>query len=113
MKGFENKPAKVFVVHGEDSVTEVFAKTLQDELGLDAYAPYSGTVYDLIQGTFVKETKGIRIVKAEKHAGNPVFERLLAAGARLMSIIRKNEHMANKDLAKFADQIDALSDKWG
>lgn len=113
MKGFENKPQKVFVVHGEDSVTEIFAKTLRDELGFDAYAPYSGTVYDLIRDEFVHEAEGIRIAKTEKRTGNPVFDRLLAAGQRLMSIIKKNEHLANKDLAKFADQIDALSDKWG
>ena len=113
MRGFESKPQKVFVVHGEDSVTEVFADTLHKELGMDAYAPYSGTVYDLLKGEFVLETRGVRIVKAEKRTGNPVFDRLLAAGQRLMSIIRKNEHMANKDLARFADQIDALADKWG
>ncbi|MCR5774071.1 MAG: MBL fold metallo-hydrolase [Lachnospiraceae bacterium] len=113
MRGFESKPSMVFVVHGEDSVTEIFAKTLKDELGLEAYAPYSGTQYDLIAGTFIKEAEGIRKARSEKHTGNPVFDRLLAAGQRLLSIIRKNEHISNKDLAKFADQIDALSDKWG
>ena len=41
-----------------------------------------------------------------------VFQRLLAAGQRLMSVIHKNEGGANKDLAKFADQINALCDKW-
>ncbi len=113
MRGFEKKPDKVFVVHGEDTVTETFANTLHDELGLDAYAPYSGTEYDLLKGEFIHQAEGIRKAKAEKHTGNPVFDRLLAAGQRLISIIRKNEHMANKDLAKFADQIDALSEKWG
>ncbi|MCR5747139.1 MAG: MBL fold metallo-hydrolase, partial [Lachnospiraceae bacterium] len=111
--GFEKKPDKVFVVHGEDTVTDIFANTLKEEKGLDAYAPYSGTVYDLIKAEFVNKAAGIRITKSEKRTGNPVFDRLLAAGQRLLSIIRKNEHMANKDLAKFADQIDALSDKWG
>ena len=113
MRGFESKPSKVFVVHGEDKVTETFAKTLHDELGMDAYAPFSGTVFDLLKGEFIHEAEGIRKAKAERHTGNPVFDRLLAAGQRLMSIIRKNEHLANKDLAKFADQIDALSEKWG
>ena len=113
MRGFEKKPSKVFVVHGEDNVTEIFAKTLHDELGLDAYAPYSGTVYDLAKGVFVNEAAGVRKAVTSRRTGNPVFERLLAAGQRLLSVIRKNEHMANKDLAKFADQIDALSDKWG
>lgn len=113
MRGFESKPSKVFVVHGEDKVTETFAKTLHDELGMDAYAPFSGTIFDLLKGEFIHEAEGVRKAKAERHTGNPVFDRLLAAGQRLMSIIRKNEHLANKDLAKFADQIDALSEKWG
>lgn len=113
MRGFEKKPDRVFVVHGEDNVTEIFAKTLKDELGLEAYAPFSGTVFDLAKGVFITEAEGVRKAAASRHAGNPVFERLLAAGQRLLSIIRKNEHMANKDLAKFANQIDALSDKWG
>lgn len=113
MRGFEVKPSKVFVVHGEDSVTEAFAKTLNDELGLDAYAPYSGTVFDLASGTFIRKAEGVRKARTQRQTGNPVFDRLMAAGQRLISIIRKNEHLANKDLAKFADQIDALSDKWG
>ena len=43
---------------------------------------------------------------------NTVYDRLLAAGQRLLAVIRRNEGGANKDLAKFADQIDALCDKW-
>ncbi len=113
MRGFERKPEKVFVVHGEDTVTETFANTLHDELGMDAYAPFSGTEYDLLKGEFIRRTEGVRKAAVSKHTGNPVFDRLLAAGQRLLSIIRKNEHLANKELAKFADQIDALSDKWG
>ena len=38
--------------------------------------------------------------------------RLLAAGQRLLAVIRKNEGVANKDLAKFADQVNSLCDKW-
>ena len=113
MRGFEAKPEKVFVVHGEDTVTEVFAKALQDELGYDAYAPFSGTVYDLIAGEFIVKAEGIRKAKAEHKTANPVYDRLLSAGQRLISIIKKSDRMANKDLAKFADQIDALSEKWG
>lgn len=33
-KAFEEKPKKVFVTHGEDTVTEVFAKRLRDDLGI-------------------------------------------------------------------------------
>ena len=37
---------------------------------------------------------------------------VLAAGERLMQVIRRNEGGTNKDLAKFADQINSLCDKW-
>lgn len=40
---FEGKPQKVFVTHGDDTVTELFADRLREEKGLDAVAPFSGT----------------------------------------------------------------------
>jgi metallo-beta-lactamase family protein len=36
----------------------------------------------------------------------------VAAGQRLMALIGHCKGMANKDLAKFADQINALCEKW-
>lgn len=111
--GFEKKPKKVFIVHGEDSVTDAFARTLTDEYNMDAYAPYSGTKFDLITNTFDYEAEGIRITASKKaHAANTVFERLLAAGQRLIGVIKKCEGHPNKELAKFADQINSLCDKW-
>ena len=41
-----------------------------------------------------------------------VYQRLMDAGRRLMGVIARSEGGANKDLAKFADQINALCDKW-
>ena len=41
-----------------------------------------------------------------------VFQRLVSAGKRLLRVIEHNQGGANKDLAKFADQINALCDKW-
>ena len=110
---FEKKPEKVFVVHGEDQVTEEFAKCLKEEYGFDAVAPYSGATYNLVDGSLEKE--GVIIRKAKKAAAvhsNTVFERLVAAGKRLMHVIMQNEGGANKDLARFADQVTALCDKW-
>lgn len=40
------------------------------------------------------------------------FERLLAAGKRLLTVIEHNKGGTNKDLARFASQIDSLCDKW-
>ncbi len=112
---FEQKPKAVFVVHGEDTVCDIFAETLEKEYGLCAYAPYSGAEYDLIAGRWIREGERVPVPKTEKagkKAPSGVYARLLAAGQRLMTVIKHNEGGANKDLAKFADQIHALCDKW-
>ncbi len=111
LEGFKEKPRKVFVVHGEDSVCKSFVECLQVEHGFKAYAPYSGTEFNLISNKLEYEAEPIAIVKKVK-AVSDVFNRLLAAGQRLLAVIKKNEGGANKDLAKFADQINSLSDKW-
>lgn len=109
---FEQKPRKVFVVHGEDSVCKSFVECLQVEHGLKAYAPYSGTEFNLLSNKLEYEAQPIPVVKKKARAGNDVFSRLLAAGQRLLTVIHKNEGGANKDLARFADQITSLCDKW-
>ena len=112
ISGFEKKPKLVFVVHGEDTVTDVFAQTLIDELDIDAYAPYSGTKFNLLTGTFDYEADPVPVTEKKHHTSSSVFERLLAAGQRLIGVIKKNEGHPNKELAKFADQINSLCDKW-
>ena len=62
----KEKPKKVFVVHGEDSVCDTFAGLLKEKLGYDAEAPYSGAVFDLIAGEFIEKPAGIPIVKEKK-----------------------------------------------
>lgn len=111
VKGFEKTPQKVFVVHGEDSVCNAFTACLNDEYGIPAYAPFSGTMVDLITGKIEKEAVGIPVKKKVQIVNN-TYTRLLSAGQRLMAVISHNEGGANKDLAKFADQILALCDKW-
>lgn len=109
----ERPPKHVFVVHGEDHVCDAFAKTLEDS-GYIASAPYSGTIFDLIRGEFVKEALPIAVKKktaARKRAGD-MYQRLLTAGQRLLSVIHKNEGLSNKEVAKFTDQINTLCDKW-
>ena len=116
IKAFEVKPQKVFVTHGEDTVTELFAARLRDEMNYDAYAPFSGTEFDLAEGEFLYEAEGVKIQKpaalqkASKAA--KVYEKLLALGYRLFSVIRKNEGCANKDLEKFSRDVQSLCDKW-
>ena len=113
----DNKPKKVFVVHGDDQVTTSFAKRLESELGYQAMAPFSGTVYDLAANQCIYEAQGIPAPKktpvtAAAQKVNEVYARLLSMGQRLMVVIHKNEGGANKDLKKFANEIQKLCDKW-
>ncbi len=112
IEAFKVRPKMVFIVHGEDSVCSSFAKCLSEEHGFKTYAPYSGTEYDIISGNFLKEGLPIPVKKKESTLVSDVYARLKAAGARLMGIIIKSEGLSNKDKAKFADQINALCEKW-
>ena len=112
IQGFTRKPQRVFVVHGEDSVCESFKLCLEKEYGFLAYAPYSGTRFDLATNAVEYEAAPVRLKKKAAKAVRDVSARLMAAGQRLLSVIQRNEGGANKDLAKFADQINSLCDKW-
>jgi len=117
ISAFKEKPLRVFVTHGEDSVAELFAGRLRDEKGLNASAPYSGTAYDLAANVCLHEAAGIRLEKKSGQAPKAqkaalIYEKLVAAGQRLMSVIRKNEGTPNKELDRFAREVQSLCDRW-
>lgn len=113
ISGFEEKPRKVFVVHGEDTVCTSFAECLKIEYGHHAYAPYSGTVFNLASGKLEYEAEPIPVKKKGRSpVAAGVYARLLAAAQRLLALVQKKDGMPNKDAAKFADQINSLCDKY-
>ena len=103
----------VFVNHGDPEAADSFTACLNDELGYKAYAPYSGTCFDLISGRFVVKTEGKPVEK--KTAGSrrvsPAFTRLITAAERLLRVCRGIEGRPNKELASYADQITRMADK--
>ena len=113
---FAEKPKRVFVIHGEDEVENIFVDTLTQK-GFTACAPYNGAQWAIGAEGAVCLQEGTR-VRIEHKASEgqsraaSVFQRLVSAGKRLLRVIEHNEGGANKDLAKFADQINALCDKW-
>ena len=116
---FKEKPTRVFVTHGEDTVTEVFADRLRDELGYDAYPPYSGTVFDIANNEILDAPIPRRIEHSEEsvHAPasrpeTPAYTDLRKAGEKLLEAIRHNEGGANADLAKFMEEVEKLAEKW-
>ena len=74
--------------------------------------PDSGAQVDLLKNNIL--TEGVKEKTRARTPSRPdtIFDRLVAAGERLMSVIHKNRGGANKSLAKFTDQINSLSDKW-
>ena len=113
---FKMAPKKVFIVHGEEMTAEFFAEHVKAEVGFSAVAPYTGDIYDLITGERVAQGERKKVEKKTSEniyrTKHSVYNRLVIAGERLVAVIKKCQGMANKDLAKFADQIDALCDKW-
>ena len=111
---YKKKPGHVFVVHGDDEVCVRFAAQLEERFGLRADAPFSGSVFDLAAGEWLKQTEGVPVRKEtpEEKRNRGIFELLVEAGERLMRVIHKNRECANKDIKKFTAEIHALCDKW-
>ena len=114
VSAFKEKPSQVFLVHGDDDVCTSFADLLHTDYGFEAAAPFSGSVYDLAAGAWLKQTVGVPLRReTERQKENrTIFELLVAAGERLMRVIRKNRECANKDIKKFTADVNALCDKW-
>ena len=78
-------------------------------------APYNNAVYDLTTGECLQPGNTARMPGKRAHHAEgetPMFRRLLEAGRRLMEVIQRNKGGANKDLARFASQVQSLADKW-
>ena len=121
LNAFEKKPRYIFVNHGSDEACSEFANYLKDQCGYNAAAPHSGTEYELITGKMLVRTENARTVKQQYYKGQrklkdqraiKVFNRLMASVNRLSVVAEKCEGMSNKDIARFADQVDQISDKW-
>lgn len=108
---FEN-PTHYFVVHGDREVAPYFAESLK-KLGLSAHAPQYTEVYDLLENRqvdvgYLPERKTHTAVGKVSAA----YQRLVGVGKLLQEVIVRSKGRTNKDLAKFADQLKQLIDRW-
>ena len=112
LRGFEQPPRLSFVNHGDPEASESFAACLNQELHYPAFAPYSGTSFDLLRGEFIRvaEPRPIRREGKERKL-SPSFTRLIQAVERLMRAAKALEGHANKELGHYADQITRLAEK--
>jgi metallo-beta-lactamase family protein len=110
---FSPTPTQVFVVHGDAPVADLFAGSL-NERGIPAHAPLYEEVYDLVSNTML--ARGIVLEAKPKSggasAGSPAYVRLLDVSKELEALISRSRGRPNKDLAKLADQLRRVMEKW-
>lgn len=110
LKGFSEKPGRVFVNHGDPESCEAFVSAIS-AMGYNAYAPYSGTVYDLAEDALVYEAEGVPIEKNGGKKINPLFTQLVAAAENLLNAVKKCDGWPNKELRIIIDQINKITGK--
>ncbi|MBQ6831289.1 MAG: MBL fold metallo-hydrolase [Oscillospiraceae bacterium] len=115
LEKFRSKPGTVFVNHGESESCEDFRQTLE-AMGYRAFAPYSGTEFDLLTGTVTVSTEGVPIERTALHKGSQrerrIFDELVAAAEALLALAKTRTGCTNKDNARLTDQIRSLINKW-
>ena len=120
LRALPQKPKKVFVNHGDDETCAQWAELIWKELGYATDAPYNGALYDLVTNSRLADGNRVKLADmapeeaaAKKQiSASAVFDRLVLAGKKLLAVIERNRGASNKDLGKFADQINALAGKW-
>ena len=110
---FTPAPKQVFVVHGDENVTEIFADSL-NQRGIPAHAPLYEEVYDLLENKML--AKGVvlerRPVAAGMATGSPAYVRLQNVAKELEALVGRSRGRPNKDLAQLANQLKQLMEKW-
>lgn len=109
----EDKPSKVFVVHGEDKITDIFAELVTNTFDIPAYAPYNGGSVNLLTGEVLETGNNVLIAKIKPSVKqkNDCYRRAVSAAENLLKIIKDSDGLANKDLLKYETLINNLSKK--
>ena len=110
LPGFTQKPEIVFINHGDDTACLSFASYLKDNYGYRVSDPFSGTIFDLATGEFIKITTG-DIVKRKVSAGQMgnEFRLLVKAVTELSEAIRSHSKLSNKEFRFIREQVEKLT----
>lgn len=105
---------KYFIIHGDADSADSFTQRLKDELGADAYAPYSGAEFDIIEGIVTVDAAPVPIPKKKASGGNMnvYYNDLMAASDRLARLIKISDGRTNADMRDLAEAINALCNNW-
>ncbi len=107
LAGFAEKPQAVFVNHGDDDAVDAFVALLR-ERGYQAYAPFSGTTFDLITGQPVLVTEGVPVNKKAAARAAQLHDALIQAAEELLVLSENSRGRPNRELSAMAERIRAL-----
>ena len=114
LSAFDKKPSWVFVNHGDDQSCSGFASYVQDNLGLQSLAPYSGTEFDLLKGEWIRLTEpGVKKKSAASGSGVSVakdkkdkaYNDLMAAVSSLERFTEQLKGHANSEIKQLTKKI--------
>ena len=110
--GFKNKPQRVFVNHGDDDSCTEFTNEL-NALGYNAYAPYSGSVYNLFEDKLEVVTEGApakKIVEA-KRLSKSLYNELVCLAEEVLSFVKACDGRANREITTMTKALRAFLKK--
>ena len=142
VNSFSPKPQQVFVVHGEDGVTDTFAQLLAEKHGHTTAAPYNGEAWDLLTLKKVQEGNHQRIQKMQKEVAaadaqpansspsheekkqdakqkkeyqnvSQTYAQLLVAMDKLQDVVERMKNRSRKDQGKMTNYIYNLIRRYG
>ena len=114
LSAFEKKPSYVFVNHGDDLSCYGFASYVQENMGLQSLAPYSGSEFDLLKGEWIRLTEPVIKKKssasgsstsAAKDKKNKAYTDLRAAVSALERYTEQLKGHANSEIKQLTKRI--------
>lgn len=106
LDAYDNRPERVFVVHGGMDNTEKWADDVRNQFGFNAVAPIFAESYDLLKNTRIKE--GYIPETHSRVTPNTVYKYLLESGGRIGELIRNFKGRTNSETKKFVRELDDI-----
>ncbi|MBQ8603393.1 MAG: MBL fold metallo-hydrolase [Oscillospiraceae bacterium] len=114
LKGFENKPQKLFLVHGDRDVFPAFEEKITQELGWPVYSPYYTDKFNLATGQQTFTAPKTIYKKPDRQSASGVsraYTLLLQALEKLTAAVKKRSGYPNGDLNNARRAIEDIIEK--
>ena len=106
LDAYDNRPDRVFVVHGGGDNAEKWADDVRSQFGFNAVAPKFSESYDLLKNVKVKD--GYLPETHSRVTPNTVYKYLLESGGRLGELIKNFKGRTNSETKKLVRELDDL-----